>query len=133
MTKQEQTRWNKPKRTGEIIDEDYLSWIHDCPCMVCGCYEVEAHHIRLRSTNARNDHKVVPLCPDHHRGTYSPHGKNAGAFKVAYPNKFMEELADDYYDTYKKHNGGVVPYWHVYENGANVIVRNEVISLSKDF
>ena len=33
------------------------------PCMICGAWQVEVHH----ETKPRNDMKVLPLCPAHHR------------------------------------------------------------------
>jgi len=38
------------------------------PCIVCGARPVEVHH----ATRPRDDMKVWPLCPQHHRREFGP-------------------------------------------------------------
>lgn len=38
------------------------------PCLVCGVYGVEVHH----ATVPRDDMRVLPLCPKHHRREFGP-------------------------------------------------------------
>ncbi len=60
----------------------FLSWLKENkPCVVCGDYGVEIHHIKKMSmVRKRNDLMVIPLCPEHHRGKYSPHGFESSGF-----------------------------------------------------
>ena len=46
----------------------HMGRVAQLPCLVCGCYGVEVHHMQ----NPRSDLRVVPLCPQHHRREYGP-------------------------------------------------------------
>jgi len=100
LSKKDQIKWNKPKRKGEVKDPDYLAWLHDQPCMVCGKLPVEVHHVEIKGMggrNAVNDRCCLPLCVQHHRGEYSPHGRESGRFKQDW---HLREKAFDYYLRY---------------------------------
>ena len=48
-------------------------------CYICGRRGVEIHHIFFGSANRKVSDKcdfIVPLCPEHHRGTKGVHGKD---------------------------------------------------------
>lgn len=54
-------------------DEEYLAYIHDQPCMVCGIqHRSHAHHAKLLNyvTNSKKtpDWTALPLCQTHHLG-----------------------------------------------------------------
>lgn len=38
------------------------------PCIICGARPVEVHH----ATKPRDDMKVLPLCPPHHKREFGP-------------------------------------------------------------
>lgn len=44
-------------------------------CYICGSLNVESHHVHYGSNhkNAETYGLKVWLCPEHHRGKYSPH------------------------------------------------------------
>ena len=67
----------------------------DKRCYVCGNPNVELHHICFRSkvpslTNCVLNH--VYLCPEHHRGTYSPHGKYGHELDIKLKLEFQNKL-----------------------------------------
>ena len=65
-------------------------------CYVCGkSHNLELHHIIFRSkapflTNSILNH--VYLCSEHHRGTFSPHGKNGHELDVKLKLEFQNKL-----------------------------------------
>jgi hypothetical protein len=65
-----------------------MEWFHNqnYGCLVCGINNIEAHHV-LRGTEGRPDDSIVPLCPEHHRGKYSPHGFDSSKFSEDYPTE----------------------------------------------
>jgi len=96
-TKSEQLRWHKRKRRGEIIDPDHLVRVREMPCLVCGARPSEAHHVLIKGMGGRNptnDHMVVPLCPAHHRGAYSPHGRDADQFYRRFGRAELRRIAE---------------------------------------
>ena len=67
----------------------------DKRCYVCGNPNVELHHICFRSkvpslTNCVLNH--VYLCPEHHRGTCSPHGKYGHELDIKLKLEFQNKL-----------------------------------------
>ncbi|MFA6664333.1 MAG: hypothetical protein WCS21_08485 [Lachnospiraceae bacterium] len=46
-------------------------------CYICGSMPTEVHHIMFGKNRklADQDGLTVPLCPEHHRGTFGVHGK----------------------------------------------------------
>lgn len=71
-----------------LKNKEYLEYFHsqDYGCLVCGSSNIEAHHV-LRGAEGRLDSSIIPLCPDHHRGRYSPHGFDSDKFAVIYPKE----------------------------------------------
>lgn len=53
-------------------------------CLVCGAWPVEVHH----ESKPRNDMRVLPLCPKHHRREFGP-----GAYHYS-PRAFYEAHGD---------------------------------------
>lgn len=93
-TKEEQLKRMAPLKQKPFKNKVYLSWFHNqgyC-CMVCGTSPIEAHHIQ-QGNRGRQDDLIVPLCPDHHRGKYSPHGFDAMLFHATYPKDMQIEIA----------------------------------------
>ena len=83
-------------------DKDYLSYMHnsDKACVVCGSREIELHHIKTKTQTMRNDNEIVPLCMNHHRGNFAPHGFDSAEFYKEYPKEFLLELAEQFYSEY---------------------------------
>jgi len=77
LTKKQQTKHIRIKPKPER-DKEYLEWFATMmfPCFVCGTYhDVKGHHIKLHSSDPKNDHELLPLCNEHHVGLMlSPHG-----------------------------------------------------------
>ena len=72
-------------------------------CKVCGNPYTELHNIVFRSENKNLENcklNFVYLCPEHHRGTYGPHGSKGAKLnrklKLEFQNK-LEELLDKQY------------------------------------
>lgn len=102
ITKQQQTKKLAPLKEKPFKSKEYLSWFHSqgfC-CMVCGSSQIEAHHI-MQGNRGRQDDLIVPLCPDHHRGKYSPHGFDAKAFYEGYPKDMQIEVANKLFERWK--------------------------------
>lgn len=62
----------------------HMGKVAECGCFVCGARPVEVHHM----TVPRDDMKVAPLCPPHHRREFGP-----GAFHYS-PSAFYEKHGD---------------------------------------
>jgi hypothetical protein len=54
----------------------HMAAVAQLPCIVCGAWPVEVHHM----PNPRSDMRVVALCPPHHRREFGP-----GAYHFAPP------------------------------------------------
>lgn len=54
----------------------HMARVAALPCVVCGAQPVEVHHILEGRTPGRrsSDWLVLPVCPEHHRGTHGIHG-----------------------------------------------------------
>jgi len=59
-----------------------MAFVKSLPCLVCGCYGVEVHHL----PHPRDDLRTIPLCPRHHRREYGPgaYHYSRSAFNEAY-------------------------------------------------
>ena len=58
------------ERLSAIRDPDYLAWIRQRPCLLCGYpTTTEAHHEPPKGMGGgrSNDYDAVPLCGAHHR------------------------------------------------------------------
>lgn len=78
----------KPRRKHEPA---HMAEVAKHPCLVCGMWPVEVHHVRT-GNQSKNDRRVVPLCEFHHRDSrmgfhglgsermfYAEHGINLSA------------------------------------------------------
>jgi len=55
-------------------EREHLAWVASQPCIICGKPPPsECHHVRTVSNRKRDHTRVLPLCPDHHRGQMSIH------------------------------------------------------------
>lgn len=104
-TKQEQLKKNGRLKTQPFKSKEYLSWFHNqgFGCLVCGSLNIEAHHLES-GNRGRADNKIVPLCPDHHRGTFSPHGGNAKEFHQAHTKQVLNIIADKLFGVWSDKN-----------------------------
>ena len=84
-------------------NKDYLNYMHhsDKACIICGSREIELHHIRMKGQIGRIDSQVVPLCMNHHRGMFSPHGFDSSAFYEDYPKEWLLEQAEEFFNEYE--------------------------------
>lgn len=99
MTKSEQLSKNGKIRERHNRDAEYTSWLHHKPCFVCNSFPVETHHIDGRKFGT-DDHKQMPFCEKHHRGEFSPHGRDADKFYTKYPKSLMLTQAKLYHKEY---------------------------------
>jgi hypothetical protein len=53
---------------GTAACKRHMAAVAALPCLVCGRYGVEVHHL----TKPRNDMEVIPLCAPHHRREFGP-------------------------------------------------------------
>lgn len=61
-------------------------------CCICGSPFVEIHHVGTGAGGRKNHDKVIPLCPEHHRGKTGLHGMGRKAFSRQYGSE--QELLD---------------------------------------
>jgi len=56
--------------------KQYLDWVAQQNCVLCGAYGVHCHHIREGQGMAQraSDFLAIPLCPDCHQGPMGIHG-----------------------------------------------------------
>ena len=80
----------------------YLQWFHsqNYGCLVCGSNNIEAHHV-LRGVDGRSDDSIVPLCPEHHRGRYGPHGFDSDKFSEEYSKELLMAIAKRLYEAFE--------------------------------
>lgn len=52
------------RRDSKIVCEEYLDFIRSKPCIGCGMFPTEAHHLIARGQreSKRNDFTAVPVC-----------------------------------------------------------------------
>lgn len=88
-------------REGPIKDKKYLNWLHNqgLTCTICSRPNIELHHLD-QGAKGRADNRVVPLCPECHRGSHSPHGAYKRDFEAEHMD-IMEEYASNLYKQYK--------------------------------
>lgn len=55
-------------RNGTADCKRHMAAVAALPCLVCGRHGVEVHHLG----KPRNDMRVLPLCPSHHRREFGP-------------------------------------------------------------
>lgn len=80
-------------------------------CMECGHYIVEIHHVFYGSKRNKSteDGLVVPLCAEHHRGTYGVHGREGHDLDLKYKKlaeqkylEFYNKNVEDFIERYGK-------------------------------
>jgi len=89
-----------PLKEKPYKNKKYLQWLHNnnlC-CHVCSSHNIEIHHLES-GAKGRPDNKCVILCPEHHRGKFSPHGAEAKEFNKMYLDDLYmvsEELFNEF-------------------------------------
>lgn len=58
----------------------WLDLVSSIPCVVCGKFGTEIHHIESRRDDL-SDFAVASLCPDCHRGPLGVHGSSRMGFE----------------------------------------------------
>ena len=91
-----------PLRQKAYKNKAYLKHMHSSEksCVICGSREIELHHIRTKEQTGRIDNQVIPVCPLHHRGKFSPHGFDSAAFYEQYPKELLLQLAEEFFNEY---------------------------------
>lgn len=73
-------------------------------CEICGTsYNVEKHHIVFRSEVKALENcelNFVYLCPEHHKGTYGPHGSKGATLNRKLKLEFQNKLEMFWYKPY---------------------------------
>ena len=90
----------KPKKNPK-----YLSWCHsqELCCFSCGGYnKIELHHLKLASSDDKDDTKVIPLCGEecHRNGMILSAHSTPRAWRKIYPIRMQLEYANELYSRY---------------------------------
>lgn len=103
LSKKDQLKRHTPLKEKPYKNKEYLQWFHNqgFGCLVCGDTFTEAHHV-LSGNRGRPDDSIVPLCVDHHRGRFSPHGADAKEFFEKYPKEMLLETAHKLHSVYMR-------------------------------
>ncbi len=64
--KVERRRTRSDHKTAD--ERRHMTAVASLPCLVCGAWPVEVHH----EGTPRSNHRVLPLCPRHHRREFGP-------------------------------------------------------------
>lgn len=103
LTKKQQTARNGRLKPKPDKNKDYLAWFHQqgFKCLVCDDRNIEAHHVKEHSNDAKDDTLLLPLCPLHHRLSLelSPHGA-PNKWREKYPIMIQNMIAKSYYLDY---------------------------------
>ena len=99
--KAEQTKKRCSLKEPVYKNKDYLAYLHDGThnCYVCGSKNIEVHHLDA-GAKGRSDKNVICLCPEHHRGDFSPHGSRSIDFYKRYPRDTLQTFADILFHEY---------------------------------
>jgi hypothetical protein len=81
MSKKRKAYMESPERLAGLA---HMGRVVQMGCIVCGARPVEVHH----ATKPRDDFKVLPLCPPHHRREFGP-----GAYHYS-PKAFIAKYGD---------------------------------------
>ena len=108
LSKSDQLRKNGTIKQKPFVDKKYLAYLHSQPqkCFVCGgSNKIELHHVKLTSSDLKDDRLVIPLCgEEHHRnGELTPHG-NPKRWRETYPIEVQREYAQKLYNEYKSNS-----------------------------
>ena len=69
-----------------LSDKKFVAAIRELGCLACGrSGPSEAHHIKGRRNYGDDYWNLIPLCPEHHRGSRGWHG-GQWYFMLAYPH-----------------------------------------------
>ena len=107
LSKKAQLSRNAPLKKQPYKNKDYLVWLHNqnFGCLVCGDNNIELHHV-LRGSEGRPDDSVVTLCPEHHRGKFSPHGFDSVGFHEQHSKDVLLEVAKLLHEKYMEEING---------------------------
>lgn len=101
ISKSDQLRKNGRIKKPVYKNKEYLSWLAQKSCLVCGAHPVELHHVD-RGIGARRDDSAIPLCHAHHLGDkWSAHGADAILFNAVYPKDHLLEIARKLHEEWK--------------------------------
>lgn len=84
-------------------NKHYLAYMHNSSkvCLVCGSSSIELHHVKNKHLTDRADNRIVPLCPEHHRGEFSPHGFDQKLFYECYSRDHLLKKASEYFKEFE--------------------------------
>lgn len=73
----------------------HMERVAGLPCVICGLYGVQLHHIREGQGAAQRapDCLVIPLCWSHHQGPNGIHGPGRRGFEARYKTDELKLLA----------------------------------------
>ena len=93
------THWHKEPK--QKPNHEFIEWLHNQPCYVCQRTPSEAHHVKRKGQVTKDHNVLIPLCTEHHRGEYSPHGKHRKEFLEMYPISAQIQIAHQFLETFE--------------------------------
>jgi len=91
-----------PLKPKPYKNKAFLEYMHNSgkSCVIYGKRYIELHHIRTKSQTNRDDSKIVPLCVEHHRGKFAPHGFYSSSFYEQYPKELLLQWAEEFFNEF---------------------------------
>lgn len=74
----------------EASDRKYVAWIASLGCMVCH-RKATVHHVRFCGS-ARDDRRVLPLCPLHHQIQWGPRSSIEALGKAKFEARYGVDI-----------------------------------------
>lgn len=89
-----------PKRSNTRQEREHLNAVAEQGCVLCqhlgyGKTPAEIHHLRhgMGMAQRNSNYNVIPLCPEHHRGSTGYHGLGRREFERVYGVTELDLLA----------------------------------------
>lgn len=98
-SKEDQLQKNGTFREKDNRDKVYTEMLHLVPCVICNTLPVETHHVYGRKFGT-DDHRQLPFCIEHHRGTMGIHNMGNVSFQKHF-NINVYKMAEEYYTYYE--------------------------------
>tara|TARA_Y100000004_G_C8927702_1_gene418377 strand:+ start:1064 stop:1384 length:321 start_codon:yes stop_codon:yes gene_type:complete len=105
------------KKKTRYENKEHLLFVSTFPCMVCGAYPVQVHHLLKPRDGKRGwglkagDNNVVPLCQKHHAELHTKIGNEFKFFKMHCDKEEAGmEYAEELYERFQNNSDSDLPF-----------------------